>query len=74
MTDPAQTTQQEFLRDVMRGLNMTREQFAKRLGMESKKKLDRWLLPSNSPHFCEMPDIAWSLLREIIENEGLDNI
>jgi transcriptional regulator with XRE-family HTH domain len=62
--------QQEFLREAMLELGLTRESFAKRIGApwETFKK---WLLPAESGGNREMPAIAWSLVREVIEHERL---
>lgn len=62
--------QQDFLRDAMLELGMTREAFAKRIGApwETFKK---WLLPAESGGSREMPAIAWSLVREVLEHERL---
>jgi aspartate carbamoyltransferase catalytic subunit len=60
--------QQEFLRDAMRRLDMTREQFAERLGTK-KRRLDNWLVPSESSEFREMDEMAWKFVREILKNE-----
>jgi aspartate carbamoyltransferase catalytic subunit len=62
MTKP---TQQDFLRDAMQSLNMTRQNFADRIGAR-KRALDNWLLPSNSNGFRSMPDTIWILVREIL--------
>jgi len=63
-------TQQEFLRDAMIELGLTRDSFAKRIGApwETFKK---WLLPTESGGNREMPAIAWSLVREVLEHERL---
>lgn len=62
------TNQQEFLRDAMRRLNMTREQFAERIGTV-KRRLDNWLVPIESREYREMDGIVWKFVREILENE-----
>lgn len=62
------TNQQEFLRDAMRRLNMTREQFAERIGTV-KRRLDNWLVPIESKEYREMDGIVWKFVREILENE-----
>jgi len=59
--------QQEFLRDAMAALDMTREQFADRIGT-SRRRLDNWLLPSDSKGFREMDEMAWKFIREILGN------
>lgn len=57
--------QQDFLRDAMQSLNMTRQKFADRIGAK-KRALDNWLLPSDSKGFRPMPDTVWMLVREIL--------
>lgn len=57
--------QQDFLRDAMQRLNMTRQKFADRIGAK-KRALDNWLLPSDSKGFRPMPDTVWMLVREIL--------
>lgn len=59
--------QQEFLRDAMSRLGMTRDQFAERIGTK-KRTLDNWLLSSESAEYRGMPDMAWKFVREILEN------
>ena len=59
--------QQEFLRDAMAALDMTRDQFADRIGT-SRRRLDNWLLPSDSKGFREMDEMAWKFIREILSN------
>jgi aspartate carbamoyltransferase catalytic subunit len=60
-------SQQEFLRDAMAKLGMTRDQFADRIGT-SRRRLDNWLLPSESKGFRDMDEIAWKFIREILAN------
>lgn len=60
-------SQQEFLRDAMAALNMTREQFAGRIGA-SRRRLDNWLLPCDSKEFRKMDDMAWKFTQEILNN------
>jgi len=59
--------QQDFLRDAMSALDMTRDQFADRIGT-SRRRLDNWLLPSDSKGFREMDEMAWKFIREILSN------
>lgn len=64
----AQTaTQQDFLRDAMQRLGMTRSEFAERIGTKPRT-LDNWLLPSESAEFRGMPDMGWKFVTEILEN------
>jgi transcriptional regulator with XRE-family HTH domain len=58
--------QQDFLRDAMLRLNMTRRKFADRIGA-SKRALDNWLLPTDSKGFRPMPETVWTLIREILQ-------
>lgn len=67
MANTKTVSQQEFLRDAMAQLGMTRDQFAERLGT-SRRRLDNWLLPSDSKGFRDMDEIAWKFIREILEN------
>jgi len=59
--------QQDFLRDAMVALDMTRDQFADRIGT-SRRRLDNWLLPSESKGFRKMDEMAWKFTREILSN------
>lgn len=61
-------TQQEFLRDTMQHLDMTRQQFADRLSTK-KRRLDTWLLPSESKEFRELDPTIWQFIREIIAHK-----
>lgn len=63
-----QQSQQEFLRDAMARLSLTREEFADRIGAK-KRALDNWLLPSESAEFRTMPDMAWKFIREILQHQ-----
>ena len=62
--------QQEFLRESMNQLNLSRDAFARRLGC-ARRSLDKWLLPDNSNDFREMGEPIWSLVREILAHEKL---
>lgn len=59
--------QQEFLRDAMAQLGMTRQEFADRIHA-SKRRLDSWLLPSKSKQFRELEPTIWQFIREILDN------
>ena len=63
-----QTSQQEFLRDAMRRLGMTRDEFAARIAV-SRKTLDNWLLPP-SDSARGMSDMAWKFIGEILDREA----
>jgi len=62
---PVAMTQQAFLRHAMDTLGMTRDQFAERIGA-SRRRLDTWLLPSDSTGFRELDSMAWKFVREIL--------
>jgi len=62
----AKLAQQDFLRDAMQRMNMTRQKFADRIGA-SKRALDNWLLPADSKGFRPMPETVWTLIREILQ-------
>lgn len=64
------TTQQDFLREAMAELGLTREAFAQRLAC-SKRTLDKWLLPSTSNDHRQMDDAMWKFVREVLEHERL---
>ncbi|WP_244829687.1 MULTISPECIES: aspartate carbamoyltransferase [unclassified Caballeronia] len=50
----------------MRRLNMTRDAFAARIGV-SRRALDTWLLPDESPESRAMPEIAARYVGEILD-------
>jgi aspartate carbamoyltransferase catalytic subunit len=60
-----QHQQQTILRDAMRRLNMTRDSFAARIGV-TRRALDTWLLPDESPESRAMPEIAARYVGEIL--------
>jgi aspartate carbamoyltransferase catalytic subunit len=59
-----QQPQQDFLREAIEHFGMTRQEFASRIGA-TKRALDNWLLPSDSKGYRPMPDVVWTLIREI---------
>lgn len=63
-------SQQVFLRDAMRRLNLTRDVFAARIGVK-RRALDTWLLPEGSQEFRGMPEVVQRFVTEIVENESL---
>ncbi|MGB3288907.1 MAG: aspartate carbamoyltransferase [Burkholderiaceae bacterium] len=63
-------SQQVFLRDAMRRLNLTRDVFAGRIGVK-RRALDTWLLPEGSQEFRAMPEVVNRFVTEIVENETL---
>lgn len=63
-------SQQVFLRDAMRRLNLTRDVFASRVGVK-RRALDSWLLPETSQQFRVMPEVVNRFVTEIVENEAL---
>jgi len=63
-------SQQVFLRDAMRRLNLTRDVFASRIGVK-RRELDAWLLPDSSSQARFMPPVVSRFVTEIVENESL---
>ena len=59
-------SQQEFLREAMTALGMTRAAFAKRISVP-EKTLDKWMAPADTTDFRNMPDVVWAYVREILE-------
>ncbi len=63
-------SQQAFLRDAMRRLNLTRDVFAARIGVK-RRALDTWLLPEGSQEFRAMPEVVERFVSEIVQNRDL---
>lgn len=63
-------SQQVFLRDAMRRLNLTRDVFAGRIGVK-RRALDTWLLPEGSQEARAMPEVVSRFVTEIVENDTL---
>jgi hypothetical protein len=66
---PSAQSQQMFLREAMAALGMTRAGFAQRVSVPMKT-LDRWMAPSDSGDFRNMPEIVWAYVREILAWSG----
>ncbi|OJB41836.1 aspartate carbamoyltransferase catalytic chain [Burkholderia ubonensis] len=58
-------TQQEFLREAMQALGLTRAAFATRISVP-EKTLNKWLAPANTGDYRNMPDVVWAYVREIL--------
>jgi aspartate carbamoyltransferase catalytic subunit len=63
-------SQQVFLRDAMRRLNLTRDVFSARIGVK-RRALDTWLLPEGSQELRAMPEVVNRFVTEIVDNELL---
>lgn len=63
-------TQIEFLQSAIAHLGMTRDEFSTRLGCP-RRTLDKWLLPETSNDHRLMPEVVWTLVREVLTNEKL---
>ena len=50
----------------MHRLGLTRAGFAQRISVP-EKTLDKWLAPSDTSDFRNMPDVVWAYVREILE-------
>ncbi|WP_396334156.1 transcriptional regulator [Burkholderia anthina] len=68
---PKPLTQQEFLRDAMTTLGMTRAEFSKRISVPFKT-LDKWLASNDTSDFRNMPEVVWAYVREILEWDKKD--
>ena len=64
------TTQQEFLREAASELGLSQKDLAIRMSAPWET-FRKWLMPVESGSYREMPEIAWQLVREILENEKL---
>lgn len=58
-------TQQEFLREAMQSLGLTRAAFAARISVP-EKTLNKWLAPGDTGDYRNMPDVVWAYVREIL--------
>jgi hypothetical protein len=63
-------TQTEFLQSAIAHLEMTRDDFAARLGCP-RRTLDKWFLPETSNDHRTMPEVVWTLVREVLANRKL---
>ncbi|SPK70100.1 conserved protein of unknown function (plasmid) [Cupriavidus taiwanensis] len=57
--------QQQFLREAMSRLGMTRDEFAARISVP-RRTLDKWLLPADSKDFRALPEIGRAYITEIL--------
>lgn len=58
-----------FVQDAMRRLNMTKEEFARRIGV-STTGLEKWMARHGTSDFRNMPSMAWKFIGEILEHTG----
>jgi len=58
-------SQQQFLRDAMTQIGMTRDEFAVRISV-SRRTLDKWLLPSESSDSRALPEMGRAYIQEIL--------
>ncbi|WP_082079983.1 transcriptional regulator [Cupriavidus basilensis] len=65
-------SQQQFLRDAMTQLGMTRDEFATRISV-SKRTLDKWLLPSESSDARALPEMGRAYIQEILGWHAKEN-
>jgi hypothetical protein len=63
-------TQQEFLRNAAAELDLTQKELAARMAAPWET-FRKWLMPNGSGSYREMPEIAWQLVREILQHERL---
>lgn len=64
------TTQQQYLRDAASLLGLTQKSLAERMGVPWAT-FEKWLAPEASKSFREMPQMAWRLVRTVIEKDAL---
>lgn len=57
--------QQDFLREAMQSLGLTRTAFATRISV-SEKTLNKWMAPVDTSDYRNMPDVVWAYVREIL--------
>ncbi|CAG9255241.1 hypothetical protein PUN4_230138 [Paraburkholderia unamae] len=65
----SEESQQEFLREAMERLGLSRKEFAARLSV-SLPTLHNWLQPSDSQNFRKLPPIARSYVTDILKWEA----
>lgn len=70
MTTQQTLTQQAFLREAATTLGLTQKAFAERMGAPWNT-FEKWLTPQSSANARDMPEIAWTLVREILAHEKL---
>lgn len=58
-------SQQDFLREAMQALGLTRDAFGRRFSVP-RSTLDKWMAPSGSKEHRAMPEIAWAYIREVL--------
>lgn len=63
-------SQQEFLRNAAKAMGLTQPELAQRMRVPLTT-FKKWLLPSSSMNFREMPEMAWNLVRVLQENQRL---
>lgn len=56
-----------FVKDAMRRLKMTKEEFARRIGV-STTGLEKWMARHGTSDFRNMPSMAWKFIGEILEH------
>ncbi|WP_247391916.1 hypothetical protein [Ralstonia pseudosolanacearum] len=56
-----------FVKDAMRRLKMTKEEFARRIGV-STTGLEKWMARHGTSDFRNMPSMAWKFIAEILEH------
>lgn len=62
--------QQALLRDAMRRLNLTRDEFSDQIAVK-RRTLDSWLVPSESAGFRVMPASTGLLVDKLLQERGL---
>ena len=61
----AKQSQQDFLRDAMQSLGLSRDGFSRRFSVP-RSTLDKWLAPTGSNEYRAMPEMAWAYVSEVL--------
>jgi hypothetical protein len=67
VTNDSKISQQDFLHDAMKRLNMKPKDLCKRISVP-KKTFDKWLAAEGTADERAMPEMAWAYIREILQN------
>lgn len=65
-------TQSDFLQSAISNLEITRDEFSARLGC-LRRTMGKWLIPETSNDYRSMPEVVWTLIRDILANKKLKN-
>lgn len=63
-------TQQEFLKDAMARLGLSKRELAARLGT-TENRMEAFLAPADASSYCDLDESVWRLVREIVSSEQI---